>query len=60
MSLGRHTTPIVGLATGRSERQDKKTWHQRWRTHERTALSSASSEALSEYLPLLESQVSNV
>src|SRR3546814_10462033 len=48
------------LTTCRSERGDKKLWHQRWRTHERTALAAASPEALSAYLPLLENQVSNV
>ncbi|HGM6098276.1 TPA: hypothetical protein ACKP3Z_005534 [Pseudomonas aeruginosa] len=32
----------------------------RWRTHERTALASASPEALCAHLPLLENQVSNV
>ena len=31
-----------------------------WRTHERTALASASPEALCAHLPLLENQVSNV
>ena len=56
----RRKTPIVGHTTCRSEREDKKLWHQRWRTHERTALASASPEALCAHLPLLENQVSNV
>jgi len=60
MSRSRRKTPIVGNTTCRSERQDKKRWHQRWRTRERTALASASPEALSAHLPLLENQVSNV
>ena len=60
MSRSRRKTPIVGHTTCRSEREDKKLWHQRWRTHERTALAAASPEALSAYLPLLENQVSNV
>jgi len=38
MSRSRRKTPIVGHTTCRSEREDKKLWHQRWRTHERTAL----------------------
>ena len=42
MSRSRRKTPIVGHTTCRSEREDKKLWHQRWRTHERTALASAS------------------
>lgn len=41
MSRSRRKTPIVGHTTCRSEREDKKLWHQRWRTHERTALASA-------------------
>ncbi|PKL95422.1 MAG: hypothetical protein CVV18_05565 [Gammaproteobacteria bacterium HGW-Gammaproteobacteria-8] len=53
-------TPIVGHTTCRSEREDKKLWHQRWRTRERTALASASPDALSAHLPLLENQVSSV
>jgi len=60
VSRSRRKTPIVGHTTCRSERQDKKLWHQRWRTHERTVLASASPEALSAHLPLLENQVSSV
>ena len=47
MSRSRRKTPIVGHTTCGSEREDKKLWHQRWRTRERTALTSASPEALS-------------
>ena len=54
MSRSRRKTPIVGHTTCRSEREDKKLWHQR------TALASASPEALCAHLPLLENQVSNV
>jgi hypothetical protein len=53
-------TPITGHTNCRSERPDKKLWHQRWRTRERTALASASPEDLGAHLPLLENQVSNV
>ena len=60
MSRSRRKTPIVGHTTCRSEREDKKLWHQRWRTRERTALASASPDALSAHLPLLENQVSNI
>ncbi|WP_282811691.1 hypothetical protein [Thauera humireducens] len=42
MSRSRRKTPIVGHTTCHSEREDKKLWHQRWRTSERTALASAS------------------
>jgi hypothetical protein len=40
MSRSRRKTPIVGHTTCGSEREDKKLWHQRWRTRERTALTS--------------------
>jgi len=60
MSRSRRKTPIVGTRPAVGEREDKKLWHQRWRTHERTALASASPEALCAHLPLLENQVSNV
>ncbi|AXZ89067.1 hypothetical protein APB34_33680 [Pseudomonas aeruginosa] len=46
MSRSRRKTPIVGHATCRSEREDKKLWHQRWRSRERSALASAPPEAL--------------
>lgn len=60
MSRSRRKTPIVGHTTCRSEREDKKLWHQRWRTRERTVLASASPDALDAHLPLLENQVGNV
>lgn len=60
MSRSRRKTPIVGHTNSRSEREDKKLWHRRWRTRERVALTSASPEALSAHLPLLENQVSSV
>ncbi|ELI5853150.1 TPA: hypothetical protein ACNRRD_006489 [Pseudomonas aeruginosa] len=60
MSRSRRKTPIVGHTTCRSESEDKKLWHQRWRTRERTALAGASPEVLSAHLTLRENQVSNV
>jgi hypothetical protein len=60
VSRSRRKTPIAGHTTCRSERQDKKLWHQRWRTRERTALAGTTPESLSVYLPLLENQVSSV
>jgi hypothetical protein len=60
MSRSCRKTPITGHTNCRSERQDKKLWHQRWRTRERTVLASSSPEDLSAHLPLLENQVSNV
>ncbi len=60
MSRSRRKTPIVGHTTCRSESDDKKIWHKRWRTRERTALASASPDALEGHLPFTENQVSNV
>jgi len=60
MSRSRRKTPILPITTCRSEREDKKRWHQRWRSRERTALASASPEALSAHFPLLENDVINV
>lgn len=60
MSRSHRKTPIFGITTCRSERQDKKLWHQRWRARERNALASASTEALDSRLPWSENQVSNV
>jgi len=60
VSRSRRKTPIVGHTTCDSERNDKKIWHQRWRTSERTALTGASPSALETHMPSLENQVSNV
>lgn len=38
MSRSRRKTPIFGITTARSEREDKALWHGRWRAAERTAL----------------------
>jgi hypothetical protein len=60
VSRSRRMTPIAGHTNCPSERPDKKLWHQRWRTRERTALANQSPEELGAHLPLLENQVSNV
>jgi hypothetical protein len=60
MSRSRRKTPITGHTTCRSERQDKKIWHQRWRTREHAALAGMSPEAWDAYLPLLVNEISNV
>lgn len=59
MNRSRRKTPIFGHTSRRSERDDKQLWHQRWRTHERTALTGASAEALEGHQPVLREQVSN-
>lgn len=60
MSRSRRKTPIMGITTCRSERQDKQIWHKRWRARERTSLNSTSFDELDAYLPILEKQISNV
>jgi hypothetical protein len=60
MSRSRRKTPITGHTTCRSERQDKKIWHRRWRTRERLALACMSPEEWDSYLGFLENEVSDV
>lgn len=38
MSRSYRHTPIVGITTARSEKQDKRIWHGRFRSHERDHL----------------------
>ncbi|MBV7428082.1 MULTISPECIES: hypothetical protein [unclassified Acidovorax] len=40
MSRSRRKTPIFGITTARSEREDKALWHGRWRAAERTVLAA--------------------
>lgn len=60
MSRSRRKSPIGGNTLCRSEKNDKKIWHQRLRTHERVALTGASKEELANHLPVLENQVCQV
>lgn len=60
MSRSRRKTPIVGHTNSPSEREDKKIWHQRWRSREKAVLGSASAEALDTHMTLKKSEVSNV
>lgn len=60
MSRSRRKNPIISITMCRSERQDKKIWHKRWRALERTALTSTDPEVLENHLTLSEKQVSNV
>ncbi len=59
MSRSRRKTPIFGVTTCQSEKQDKKIWHGRWRANERTALASADQAKLDAHLSIPERQVSN-
>lgn len=60
MSRSHKKNPIMGFTTCSSERQDKKTWHRRWRASERTLFNSTPFDELDVYLPVLEKQVSDV
>lgn len=59
MSRSRRKSPVFGVTTCQSEKQDKKIWHGRWRANERTALASADPDKLDAHLPVLKHQVSN-
>jgi len=48
------------MTSARSERKDKRCWHQRWRTRERDALVNASARGFEEHLSSLENDVSSV
>ena len=60
MSRSHRKTPITGHTNCRSERQDKKIWHQRWCTRQRTALAGMLPEEWDIHLGMLENEVSNV
>lgn len=59
MSRSRRKSLISGHTRQGSERDDKKEWHQRWRTHERTALQGASPEALEAHAPIARNHVTS-
>lgn len=66
MSRSRRRTPIFGISTAVSEREDKQRWHRRWRLHERMALRQLcklrepTSDQLDEHMPIDEKTASNV
>ncbi|MFC4158306.1 hypothetical protein [Chitinimonas lacunae] len=60
MSRSRRKKPIFAITSCTSERDEKKIWHRRLRTLERTAMAGTSAEAWSAYLPLLENQACTV
>ncbi len=59
MSNSRRKTPIYGMTTCQSERRDKKIWHKKWRTNERTLLNALSHEGLNEHISLMKNEVSS-
>lgn len=50
---------IIGITACRSECQDKKIWHKRWRARERTRLTSIPFQNFDAYPPVSEKEVSN-
>ena len=60
MSRSSRKSPILGITTCRSERQDKKIWHQRWRTRVRIQLTSTAPEDFDTIFPISENEVSNI
>lgn len=40
MSRSRRKTPIFGIASARSETDDKREWHKRWRSRQRDQINS--------------------
>ena len=59
MSRSVRKTPIMGITTCRSEREDKKIWHRRWRAHERTKLAAMPLDDTDNNLPVSVNQLSN-
>ena len=59
MSCSYQKTSITGHTHCRSERQDKRLWHKRWRKRERIKLSSLSSENLDDHCTTDRREVSN-
>ena len=60
MSRSVRKTPIMGITTCRSEREDKKFWHRRWRAHERTKLSAVPLDDAESNLAVSVKQLSNI
>jgi len=60
MSRSMRKTPIMGITTCRSEREDKKLWHRRWRAHQRTALAASPLDDEDNPLPISINQLSSV
>lgn len=57
MSRSRRKTPIVGYSTARSEADDKRLWHKRWRARERDQLAGVGPD--SDPLPIHLQEVSS-
>ena len=60
MSRSQRHTPIFGITTARSEREDKRIWHKRLRAHERTALSQLHCLNWDNHIPVHHRAVSDI
>lgn len=60
MSRSKKKIPIFGIAGAPSEKQDKRTWHKRWRAQQRTKQDSLANSSLEDHLPVVALDVSNV
>ena len=60
MSRSQRKTPIFGIVGARSEKQDKRTWHKRWRAQQRTKQDAIANSSLEDHLPVDALDVSNV
>ena len=60
VSRSMRKTPITGITTCRSEKEDKRMWHRRWRARQRTTLHSAGLEDVEYSLASSVRQYSNV
>jgi len=54
VSRSRRKTPIVGYSTARSEADDKRLWHKRWRARERDHLVGLRRERSGEWPQLVQ------
>jgi len=60
MSRSRRKTPVFGIATAKSEKQDKKIWHSRLRSSVRTTIASVPLEQMDGYFAPVGNDVSSV
>ena len=60
MSRSQRKTPVFGITTAKSEKQDKQIWHSRLRSRVRTSLASIPPEQLDGYIAPFSNDVSSV
>jgi len=59
MSKSMKKNPFFSYAGCHSEKKDKKSWHSRWRSHERQAFRKLSIETIDTHQTILRNQVSS-